>query len=132
MLQLEDMADYIKPIVGKKPRKIILHVGTNNVRQDKPKQLAKKIVDLANNIKTQHASAEICISSIIHRGDDSSLNLKFNQVNERLKHLCSQFNLEFICNDNIEAKCLNEGGLHLTLNGTIILAANFRKHINTF
>ena len=102
------------------------------MRQDKPKQLARKIVDLASNIKTQHASVEICISSIIHRADDSSSNLKVNQVNERLKHLSSQFNPEFISNDNIEAKCLNVGGLHLNVNGTIILAAKFRKPINTF
>ena len=127
---VEDMEDFVKPIVRKKPKKIILHVGTNNLKRDKPKQLGKKIVELANNIKKQHCTAEIAISSIIHRADDISLNSKIDQVNESLMKMCSNNDLDFICNDNIKLDCLNVGGLHLNVKGTINLAANFRKHIN--
>lgn len=52
-------------------------------------------------------------------------------MNDSLKHQCSNYNFDFICNDNIKENLLNAGGLHLNLNGTITLAANFRKFINT-
>lgn len=52
-------------------------------------------------------------------------------MNDSLKHQCSNYNFDFICNDNIKENLLNAGGLHLNLNGTITLAANFRKCINT-
>ena len=127
---VEDMADFVKPIIRKKPKKIILHVGTNNLKQENPKKIGKKIIDLANDIKKQDCSIEIAISSIIHRTDDTSLNAKVDKVNKSLEKLCPDNNFGFICNDNIKHDCLNVGGLHLILKGTINLAANFRKHIN--
>ena len=39
---IEDLADHIKPVLRKKPKHIILHVGTNNLRSDKPKTVKKK------------------------------------------------------------------------------------------
>ena len=33
---IEDIHDYIKPVLKRKPQKIILHVGTNNLKTDKP------------------------------------------------------------------------------------------------
>jgi hypothetical protein len=68
-----DMGDFVKPVIRKKPKKII-HVGTNNLRHDKPKQLSRKIVDLAYNIKKEQPTVDIAISSIIHRSDNISQN----------------------------------------------------------
>ncbi|CAB3999768.1 Hypothetical predicted protein [Paramuricea clavata] len=127
---VEDMVDFVKPIIRKRPKKIILHVGTNNLKRDNPKKISKKIIDLANDLKKQHSSVEIAISSIIHRTDDTLLNSKVDKVNESLEKSCVDNNFGFICNNNIKHDCLNVGGLHLILKGTINLAANFRKHIN--
>jgi hypothetical protein len=127
---VEDMVDFVKPIIRKRPKKIILHVGTNNLKRDNPEKIGKKIIDLANDLKKQHSSVEIAISSIIHRTDDTLLNAKVDKVNESLEKSCVDNNFGFICNDNIKHDCLNVGGLHLILKGTINLAANFRKHIN--
>ncbi|XP_028414633.1 uncharacterized protein LOC114537740 [Dendronephthya gigantea] len=39
-VSIEDMQDFIKPILRKKPGKIILHIGTNNLRNDDAKTVA--------------------------------------------------------------------------------------------
>ena len=126
-----DMQDFVKPVIRKKPTKAILHVGTNDAAgRAKPNQISKKIVDLAKNVNSQGSSIKIAISSIIHRSDDLSLNAKICQINENLKKSCLDNDLEFICNDNIKNDCLNTGGLHPNVKGTIKLAANFRKFVN--
>ncbi|PFX33761.1 hypothetical protein AWC38_SpisGene1342 [Stylophora pistillata] len=44
----EDMHDFIKPVLRKKPDEIILHVGTNSLRScDTPRACAEEIIDLA-------------------------------------------------------------------------------------
>ena len=127
-----NMQDFVKPVIRKKPKKIILHVGTNDVAgRGKRNQISQKIVILAKNVKSQNSSIKIAVSSIIHRSDDLSLNVKICQINENLKKLCSDNHLEFICNDNIKNDCLNVGGLYLNIKGTINLAANFRKFIKS-
>ena len=125
-----DIDDYIKPIMRKKPKKVIIHAGTNDLKRHKPKQISKKIIDLANNAKKLHPSTDIAISSIITRADDTTLNLKIHQVNECLKNKCTSSSFEFICNDNVKSDSFNMSGLHLNHKGTITLAANFRKFIN--
>ena len=34
---IEDIQDFIKPVLKRKPQKLILHLGTNNLKIDKPK-----------------------------------------------------------------------------------------------
>ena len=50
---VEDMLDFSKPFARRKPDEIILHVGTNNVRNEEPQQIAEKIVDLGNAIERE-------------------------------------------------------------------------------
>lgn len=45
---IEDMADYIKPILRKKPEELVLHVGTNDLTTSEPRQVAEALVDLAS------------------------------------------------------------------------------------
>jgi hypothetical protein len=43
--KIEDMKDYLKPLNRRKPDKIILHIGTNNLKDSSatPQQLAEGI-----------------------------------------------------------------------------------------
>ena len=50
---IEDIGDHIKPVLRRKPKYIIVHIGTNNLRADKPKTIKKKMVSLISDIK-QH------------------------------------------------------------------------------
>ena len=45
-----DMKHYLMPTVDKSPQQIILHVGTNDLRDHSPTVVAENIVDLARKI----------------------------------------------------------------------------------
>ena len=45
--RVEDMEDYLKPLIHKEPDELILHMGTNNIRNDDPREVAEGIVNVA-------------------------------------------------------------------------------------
>ena len=110
---VQDMNDYIKPVLQRKPDKIVLHVGTNNLRDDRPKDIKKKIAGVVEVIKNNQPSTSISISSIIQRADDRSLKKTVEETNKEIRTYCATNGLDFICNDNINDQHLNTGGLHL-------------------
>ena len=40
------------------PKKVIFHVGNNNVKNDKPKKMKTKIVNVVETIQAEHPSTE--------------------------------------------------------------------------
>ena len=50
---VEDMFDYIKPTIKHHPQEIILHVGTNDLKNSGSRKIAERIVDLANFIEAK-------------------------------------------------------------------------------
>ena len=126
---IEDMHDYARPTVRRKPDLIILHAGSNDLRGEKrPENISSDIMRLAMELKTE--VNDVMVSSIVSRAD--SLNAKGAEVNILLKAECERFNLCFIDNSNILAnKHLNGSGLHLNYKGTVTLANNFLNHIKT-
>ena len=76
------MKDYIKPSLKYEPDKIIIHVGTNDLRTGKnPMEIAEEITKLAIDTKTDEN--EVTISGITTRNDE--LNDKGMKVNDFLK-----------------------------------------------
>jgi len=86
---VEDMLDFSKPFTRRKPDEIILHVGTNNLRNEGPQQIAEKIVDLGNAIERETLSTKVTVSSLILRKDDDQLNRKVIKVNNSVRTFCS-------------------------------------------
>ena len=83
----EDMHDFIKPVLRKKPDEIILHVGTNSLRScDTPRACAEEIIDLAAMVSCK-SPAKIALSSLVCRSDDEALASKIAEVNTILKNL---------------------------------------------
>ena len=107
---------------------VILHVGTNDLRESKSaKEIASSIIDLATDLKTENNN--IMLSSITPRND--KLNEKGAEVNSHLKSLCSIHNFTFIDNSNIiKSYHLNKCGLHLNYKGTNVLGSNMVDAIN--
>ena len=127
---VEDMSDFVKPFLRRKPDGIILHIGTNNLSTDEPSQLGEKIVDLARFIEHESQSTKLAVSSLIVRKDD--LDRKVKNVNKTLQSFCNSNGWTFISNENIDASCINKGGLHLNRKGVYKLASNLRNHINSY
>ena len=126
---VEDMADYVRPTMKRAPDLIILHAGTNNLRDEGPaRQIAENLMRLALDMKV--GTNDVMVSGLIARNDDEDLHQKLMEVNEVLEMECMRYGLCFIDNRNISAtQHLNGGGLHLNYQGTTILASNFVDHI---
>ena len=101
---IDDMVDFAKPVIKRKPKKIILHVGTNNLKMDQPKKIKNKVAGLVDSIEAEHLSIDVAVSSIIFRSDDQSLNSKTDEVNRRLSSFCQSKNWVFIDNSKLTSK----------------------------
>ena len=120
----EDMKDYIKPVLTSMPDQVILHIGTNDLKKKSPKTLSQNIANLAQQITTDLPNAKITISHIITRVDDPNLTAKVSETNSDISKLCLEKGWSIITHDNILRNHLNNYGLHLTKQGTAILAKN--------
>ena len=51
--RVKDMEDYLKPLIRKEPDELILHMGTNNIRDNDPREVAERYCkrSLSNRIK---------------------------------------------------------------------------------
>ena len=118
---IEHMKSYVIPSKSFDNDLVILHVGTNDLRENKTaKQIATNIIELAIDMKSE--KNEIMVSGIIARND--KYNVKRSEVNKFLISLCSTYNFNFIDNSNINVNHLNTSGLHLNYNGTYVLGGN--------
>ena len=116
------MKEYVKPLLKRKPEEIILHVGTNSLRDLDVKACADEIIELARSVGS---SVKVSISSIIQRSDNQQLNKKASKVNAAVKSLCTNNGFSFIEHTNINSDHLNRSGLHLNKEGTKNFAVNF-------
>ena len=92
----------------RKPNRIIIHVGTNDLKgNSNSDEVAKSIID----------TNEVLVSRIVPRRD----NLNGN------RHLCLQSHLSYISNDNIRPSYhCNYGGIHKNNTGRKVLAENVK------
>ena len=128
----EDMADYLKPLMRKTPDEIIVHVGTNDVKDDtkSAEVVAAGILNLGNQIKDKLPNTKVSFSSLIVRKDKTSVLNKINNINVILKRVCDQNNWTYIDHNNIDYSCLNRGGLHLNRKGSSLVSKNFSQYLN--
>ena len=125
---IEDMYDYIKPLLKKCPKNIILHIGTNNTVNDTSRIVLDKILSLKAFVEKALPDCNVCISNLTLRTDNAKASLTVNNVNQHL----STLQLEIIDNSNISNAGLSRGGLHLNSQGLGKLAINFIKKIKSF
>ena len=101
---IEDMVDYVRPTMRRSPDLVVLHAGTNNLREsDKSaKDISSDIMKLVLEMKFDNN--DVMVSSITARADDVHLYHKSLDVNKRLKEDCDRYGLYFIDNSNIEGR----------------------------
>ena len=125
---VDHMRHYIEPTISTNPDGIILHCGTNNLRNEEPVDIANKIIDLAMTSKRR--VRDVAISSLVIRSDSEELDAKRQKVNAILERALRDLPLHFINHDNIEEKHLDKWGLHLNFSGTNMMAGNFIDFLN--
>ena len=70
---LEDMDDFIIPILRKKPDQLVLHIGTNNLRRAESQVVAHGVINLPHKIEEQCPGIDIIVSWILTRTDVKAL-----------------------------------------------------------
>ena len=83
-----DMKHHIKPTLHKAPQQIVLHIGTNDLRDTKPEAVADNIVDIARQIENE-SDAKVVISELVPRNDRENLKEAVQVVNKRLSKFCN-------------------------------------------
>ena len=63
------MTHHIKPCLAKHPDQIVLHVGTNNIRDKQPKEIVDGIMKIQDIIKKESPETVMAVSELIHRND---------------------------------------------------------------
>ena len=125
---IEDMYDYLKPILKKCPDNIILHVGTNNAAREPAKTVFDKLLSLKSFVEKTLPNCQISISNLIKRTDNNEAAKTVDKVNELLFTL----QLDVVDNNNITKSELTRKGLHLNDIGYGKLAVNFIRKIKNF
>lgn len=125
----EDMIDYCKPLVSKKPDKLIFHFGTNDLTKniENSKANFESIIEYVKQISPK---TEIVLSNICLRMDNPKLDPKRIELNKSISMVAEEYGLKIIDNKNIDRSCLAKKKLHL--NGHIglpRLAKNIKQHL---
>ena len=108
---------------------IIVHAGTNNLRDNSPSDLAEVIVNTMETVQKKNPSGRVAYSLIFKRKDDQTLNAKARKVNELLSEELSIRGMDFMNNDNIIYSNLWKDGLHLNDGGVRKFSGNLSKFI---
>ncbi|CAB3987388.1 Scavenger receptor cysteine-rich type 1 M130 [Paramuricea clavata] len=126
---VDEMTHYVKPTLQKKPKHIILHIGTNDLQTKSPDALIKAVTKLGEAITQEISGIELTLSEVITRTDDLQLADKVNIYNNKLDNLCTERNWGFITHKSITKTHLNSYGLHLNQRGTTALARNIKQFL---
>ena len=84
---VEDMFYHIKPTLSHSPDKIILQIGTNNMKKDNPDVICKKIEELCNIMRKDCPKTKRALSEITPRNDFKDARNAREQVNNKLQSL---------------------------------------------
>ena len=117
---VDDMHDYLLPLLKKKPTNIIIHIGSNDAANKNADQISEEITNLKEFIENILPDVHIYISCPVLRLDNAKANSTLRELSKILKSLH-----KVIVNDNIDGSCLGRKGLHLNPKGSGRLAMNY-------
>ena len=124
----DDLHHYIQPLLRKRPDKILLVIGTNDISYNSVEAVLAKIVSLTKIIHKNLPNCHIIISEIIERKNNPSLNAKISELNKSLKAM----NVDPLQQQNIREQHLARDGLHLNFRGNRQLALNLIQKVRSF
>ncbi len=108
---------------------VIIHVGTNDLVHDEPKNVAANLENLINKVKVH--TEKIAVSGTIKRYDGKLSNKKIEQYNNLVHGLYSKHKITFIDNSCIDKSLLNRSKLHLNREGDKALGGAFCTYLKS-
>ncbi len=126
------MEAYVIATLKRKPDGLIIHCGTNDLRDGEPTEIARKIVKLAEN--TSKTVKNVAISSLLARGDSDLIDVKRREVNFELEKRLQNSGILLIKHEYIKMEWKNllyRDGIHLNQDGTNALGEDFVIFLNS-
>ena len=118
---VDDMFDYLLPLLKKQPTNIILHVGSNDCPFKGYQGIVNELMNLRTFIQSVVPGVKIFLSCPVIRTDNSKANRASNDLITFMKTWMD----DIITHDKIDVSCLGKKGLHLNPKGSGRLATSF-------
>ena len=125
---VSDMFDYIKPLLKKRPEKIILVIGANDIEHKMYQEIIAEIKSLVAFIQERLPGRHVVISEVFKRADKKNLNSKIANFNKALKVI----NCDTLQQQNSTFDLLGKRGFHLNFYGSRQPAMNIINKIRSF
>ena len=124
----EDLIDYIKHVVRKKPDFLVIHTGMNDLTNVvNTMKGIRKLIKCVRDIDIDK-KVNIGFSNVISRSD-RNLGQEIRDLNLKLNCCCEGNNFLIVDNVIVEESCLNNSKLHLNHKVTNILCQNIKDSI---
>ena len=117
---VNDMFNYITPLLQKQPDYILLHLGSNDSINSTSDIIYNRLMNLKNYIQGILPNVVVMLSKPTMRIDNATANFTLR----RLGDLLDRSGIKLLDNSNIEGKHIGQRGLHLNGRGTGRLAMN--------
>ena len=128
--KIEDMFDYILPVLRRRPDVVVLHIGTNDLGDRSLTSEEIILQRLDELVKFLQDSGVIVIISFVIGRCDMCINSRIRNYNKLLLDYCARNSIIFIDNDNIDFMKISRDGVHLNAEGASILCDNIAKCID--
>ena len=106
---VDDLNYHVHPILRKKPKHIIIHIGTNDATRSTSREILDKLLKLKTLIKETLPETEVTFSTPTIRSDNGKAALTERNLCDYLLNLK---NMDILDNRNINSKHLGRKGLH--------------------
>ena len=119
--RIDDMYDYLKPLLSKMPTNVILHVGTNDASTKSANAMFEELENLKKYVHNVLPDANVYLSTPTIRVDDQKANHALRDLTRKM--IASSY--EIIDNSNVVSEGVGKKGLHLNDKGSGRLALNY-------
>ncbi len=123
--RVDDIYDYVAPLLRKRPANIILHVGSNDAIDKDSKDIFCEILRLKDHIESQLPNTKVILSCPTLRLDNGKANRTLRDLDKKLNNLAKVSSYEIVPNGNVIGSMIGKKGLHLNQKGSDRLAKNF-------
>ena len=115
---------------------ILIHVGTNHLRNESAAETITKLRVLENKLCSNVNIASVSLSGIVGRKSNNKVKNKIRMINAAMKLICEHNCWSYIDNRNISLNHLTNDGVHLSSSGVALLEDNMltvlSKHLVNF
>ena len=125
---MNDLNYHVDPILRKKPKHIIVHIGTNDATRSTSREILGKLLKLKTLIKETLPEIEVTFSTPTIRSDNGKAALTVRNLCGHLLDL----NMDILDNRNITSKHLGRKGLHLNKAGSTRPSKNIIYKLRKF